>query len=126
MAAVPLKQVAVHLRSNDNIAVAAKPLAAGSEVQFDGVILKLPTVIKMGHKFAVRPIKEGDAIYKYGQIIGFAGRDIPRGDHVHVHNVKLGAFERDYAYCRETPPPLPPPAEYRTFMGYDRGSDKPD
>ena len=126
MAAVPLKQVAVHLRPNDNIAVAAKPLAAGSEIEFDGAALKLPVVIKMGHKFAVRPIKEGDAVYKYGQIIGFASRDIPPGDHVHVHNVKLGTFERDYAYCRETPKPLPPPAEERTFMGYDRGADKPD
>ena len=76
----------------------------------------------MGHKFAVRPIKEGDAVHKYGQIIGFAGRDIAPGEHVHVHNVTAGAFERDYAFCRDCPPPLPPPAEHRTFMGYDRGA----
>ena len=36
MPAVPLKEVAVHLRPNDNIAVAAKPLAAGTEVLFNG------------------------------------------------------------------------------------------
>jgi altronate hydrolase len=126
MAAVPLNQVAVHLRPNDNVAVAAKTLAVGAEVQFNGGTLKLPATVKMGHKFAVRPIEEGDAVYKYGQIIGFAGRDIPPGDHVHVHNVKLGAFERDYAFCRETPPPLPPPSESRSFMGYDRGLDRPD
>jgi altronate hydrolase len=41
----------------------------------------------MGHKFAVRPIREGDAVSKYGQIIGFAGRAIAAGEHVHVHNV---------------------------------------
>jgi altronate hydrolase len=126
MPAVPLTQVAVHLRPNDNIAVAAKPLPAGTEVSFNGGALKLPSHVKMGHKFAVQSIKEGDAITKYGQIIGFAGRDIPPGDHVHVHNVKLGTFERDYAYCRETPKPPPPPAEYLTFLGYDRGSDRPD
>jgi altronate hydrolase len=126
MPAVPLTQVAVHLRPNDNIAVAAKPLAAGSEVLFNGGTLRLPNPVKMGHKFAVRAIKEGDAIYKYGQIIGFAGRDIPPGDHVHVHNVKLGSFERDYAFCRDTPKPLPPPAEERSFLGFDRGRDRPD
>src|SRR5262245_47297262 len=120
MPAVPLSQVAVHLRPNDNIAVAAKPLPAGSEVQFNGTTLKLPANVKMGHKFAVHAIKEGDAVYKYGQIIGFAGRDIPPGDHVHVHNVKLGSFERDYAFCRDTPKPPAPPAEFRTFMSYDR------
>ncbi len=103
MAAIPLAQIGVHLRPNDNIAVTAKTLAAGSEIQFNGSTLKLPVAVKMGHKFAVHPIKEGDAIYKYGQIIGFAGRDIPAGDHVHVHNVKLGSFERDYAFCSDYP-----------------------
>jgi len=126
MPAVPLTQVAVHLRPQDNIAVAAKPLAAGAEIQFNGSILKLPSPVKMGHKFAVHTIKEGDAIYKYGQIIGFAGREIGPGDHVHVHNVKLGTFERDYAFCRDTPKPQGPPAEFRTFLGYDRGADRPD
>jgi altronate hydrolase len=126
MPAVPLKEVAVQLRPNDNVAVAARGLPAGTQVAFNGGTLDLPHHVKMGHKFAVHAIKEGDAITKYGQIIGFAGRDIPPGDHVHVHNVKLGSFERDYAFCRDMPKPLPPPAEYRTFMGYDRGPERPE
>ena len=126
MPAVPLKSVAVHLRPTDNIAVAAKSIPAGTEVQFDGRLITLPGVVRMGHKFAVQPISEGDPILKYGQIIGFAARDVAIGEHVHVHNVKLGKFERDYAYCSETPAPLPPPAEYRTFMGFDRGPGRPD
>jgi altronate hydrolase len=126
MPAVPLKDVAVHLRPTDNIAIASKPLAAGTELLFGGVTLKLPTAVKMGHKFAVRPIEDGQPIHKYGQIIGFAGRAIAPGEHVHVHNVKLGTFERDYAFCRDTPKPLPPAAEERTFLGYDRGPDRPD
>ena len=126
MAAVPLTQYAVHLRPQDNIAVACKSIPAGSELKIDGHSVTLPVAIRMGHKFAVQPVKEGDAISKYGQIIGFAGRDIRAGEHVHVHNVKLGAFERDYAYSTDVPAPLPPPAEHRTFMGFDRGADKPD
>ncbi len=105
MPAVPLTQIGVQLRPTDNIAVAAKALAAAMEILFEGATIKLPGPIKMGHKFAVHPIREGEPITKYGQIIGFASRDIPIGDHVHVHNVKLGSFERDYAFCRDTPAP---------------------
>jgi altronate hydrolase len=126
MSAAPLSDYAVHLRPQDGIAVARKPIPAGTELTTDGGTVKILTAIRMGHKFAVRPIKEGDPVQKYGQVIGFAARDIPPGDHVHVHNVKLGAFERDYAYATQVPAPLPAPAEYRTWMGFDRGAGKPD
>ena len=41
-----------------------------------------------GHKFALRKIPKGKNVVKYGEIIGRATRDIPRGYHVHVHNVE--------------------------------------
>ena len=126
MASVPLADFAVHLRPQDNIAVARRPIPIGTELLVEGSTLKLPGAIKMGHKFAVRPIEEGEPISKYGQVIGFAGRPIALGEHVHVQNVKLGSFERDYAYATQVPAPLPPPAEYRSFMGFDRGPGKPD
>jgi len=123
MPAVPLSQVAVHLRPQDNIAVAAKNLAAGLEIQVNGSALTLPSRVGLGHKVALKPIPKGAAIYKYGQIIGFASQDIPPGGHVHVHNVGAGAFERDYAFCQECPPP-PKAAEPRFFQGYDRGDGR--
>jgi altronate hydrolase len=124
MSAVPLSQVAVQLRPEDNVAVAARNLAAGTEVRENGRTLRITSRIDLGHKLALRHIKKGEAITKYGQIIGFAGQDIPAGSHVHVHNVKADAFERDYAFCRDCPPPPPKPAELRTFMGYDRGDGR--
>jgi altronate hydrolase len=123
MPAVPLTQVAVHLRPQDNIAVAARNLAADQQLEHNGTVLTLARRVGLGHKFTLRPIKKGEAIYKYGQIIGFAGEDIPAGGHVHVHNVRADAFERDYAFCSECPPP-PAPAEPRWFMGYDRGDGR--
>jgi altronate dehydratase small subunit len=39
------------------------------------------------HKFSVVPIKKGDRILKYGQVIGEATTDIRPGEHVHVHNM---------------------------------------
>jgi altronate hydrolase len=123
MPAAPLSQFAVHLRPEDNIAVAARNLPAGAELQFNGSTLTLSKRVGLGHKLALRPIRKGEAVYKYGQIIGFAGEDIPAGGHVHVHNVRADNFERDYAFCRDCPPP-PAPAEPRTFLGYDRGDGR--
>src|SRR5437762_2550420 len=123
MSVVPLSQVAVHLRPEDNVAVATRHLAPGLELQSNGHTVTLDRRIGLGHKIALRPIKKGEAIYKYGQIIGFASEDIPAGGHVHVHNVRADNFERDYAFCRDCPP-LPAPAEPRYFMGYDRGDGR--
>jgi altronate hydrolase len=123
MPAVPLAEVAVHLRPEDNVAVAARHLQPGLEVQHDGLTLGLDRRIGLGHKFALRPIKKGEAVYKYGQIIGFASADIPAGGHVHVHNVQADSFERDYAFCRDCPPP-PARTAPRTWIGYDRGDGR--
>jgi altronate dehydratase small subunit len=44
--------------------------------------------IEFGHKFAVRPIRGGEDIVKYGEVIGVAVRDITPGQHMHVHNLE--------------------------------------
>src|SRR5438105_4177425 len=119
MAIMPLSRVAIHLRPEDNVAVAVKNLPAGSELGHNGSVLALGRSVGLGHKLALRPIRKGEAVYKYGQIIGFASKDISPGEHVHVHNVSADSFTREYAFCHDCPPP-PEPAEPRHFMGYDR------
>jgi len=44
--------------------------------------------IPIGHKLAIKPIRSGDTIIKYGVDIGRAVADIGAGEHLHVHNVK--------------------------------------
>ena len=44
--------------------------------------------IPIGHKVALRPIPEGEAVVKYGVPIGIATAPIGAGDHVHVHNCR--------------------------------------
>lgn len=44
--------------------------------------------IPIGHKVALKDIKSGETIWKYGQDIGLAKADIKKGEHVHVHNMK--------------------------------------
>jgi altronate hydrolase len=123
MPAVPLSQVAVHLRPEDNIAVAARHLTPGTEIGHNAGTLSLSGRVGLGHKLALHPIAKGQPVYKYGQIIGFASQDIAPGDHVHVHNVSAAAFERDYAFCRDCPPP-PKAQTPRFWQGFDRGNGR--
>ena len=44
--------------------------------------------IPLGHKIAMKDLKEGDTILKYGHDIGKVVKHINKGEHVHVHNVK--------------------------------------
>ncbi len=123
MPAEPLSNFAVHLRPNDNLAVAARNLPVGLAIEHDGRTITLPRRIGLGHKLALQAIAAGQPVLKYGQIIGFASQDIAPGDHIHEHNLSAGAFDRDYAYCRDCPPP-PERAEPRYWQGYDRGDGR--
>ena len=52
-----------------------------------------------GHKTALRDIKKGENIIKYGYPIGHALEDIKAGEHVHTHNIKTnlsGILEYKY------------------------------
>ena len=44
--------------------------------------------VPYGHKIAVRDIKKGELIIKYGEEIGAATKDIVKGEYVHVHNLE--------------------------------------
>ncbi|WP_100401135.1 UxaA family hydrolase [Bacillus sp. FJAT-44742] len=54
----------------------------------NGETIMVQKDIPYGHKIAVRDIKKGDTILKYGLSIGSAIEDISIGDHVHVHNTE--------------------------------------
>lgn len=44
--------------------------------------------IPIGHKVALKVLKNGDTAVKYGEDIGRFVADIRPGEHVHVHNLK--------------------------------------
>ena len=73
-----------------------------------------------GHKYALRDIKCGENIIKYGNPIGHAICDIKAGEHVHTHNTKTnlsGNLEYTYEphfYEMEKA------EDERYFMGYVR------
>lgn len=87
-----MKKFAVIANPRDNVATAVKDLIEAEEVTVDlnGNDLKIALLsdIKFGHKFAIRDIKRGEEIIKYGEVIGRATADIKKGEHVHVHNME--------------------------------------
>ncbi len=107
----------LQLNQNDNVAIAILALEQGETVENTDV--STTTAIPPGHKVAINAIKQGEAVYKYGQIIGSASADIQPGDHVHSHNLGMGEFKQDYAYASASTP-LPPIDSSATFMGFKR------
>ncbi len=86
-------------------------LAAGE----NGALADIPK----GHKIALKDIKKGENIIKYGMPIGHALEDIAAGTHVHTHNVKTNlSGQLEYQYTPDFQ--LPQIICDRTFMGYRR------
>ncbi len=112
---------AILLHSDDNVVIALQDLKAGDTAAF--VDVALPGQIMRGHKIARRPIAEGEMVVRYGQIIGQAKAAIAPGEHVHVHNLGMGAHTQDYGHA-EASVPLRPATEQRTFQGYVRANGK--
>src|SRR5687768_13706428 len=107
----------VHLHADDNIVVAARRLERGETIDVDGRTVTIAEPIRLGHKVAVSPIRQGGRVLKYGQQIGVTTEEVGPGHWVHSHNLVNGAGERDFAPCSEAPPD-PAAIADRTFQGY--------
>lgn len=71
----------------DNVGIVAEETRPGDEVCFGELKVTALDGIKAPHKIALRDLKEGERVIKYGQAIGYATAPIRAGQWVHVHNV---------------------------------------
>lgn len=72
----------------DNVLIAVRPVAAGDLLPIDGEIVAARENVSVGHKIARRDLGEGEKVLKYGAPIGTTTCAIPRGAHVHAHNLR--------------------------------------
>jgi altronate hydrolase len=113
----------VRLHPNDNVVTARIDLLPNTAVAGEDVACSAR--ISAGHKVATRPIAKGEPVRKYDQIIGFASEDIAPGEHVHVHNVEMHDFARDYAFGADVrPTQYVPESERASFDGFLRANGK--
>jgi altronate hydrolase len=111
----------IRLAPEDGVVIARIGLPPGTSVA-DGVAVG-ERRIPPGHKIAIRPHAVGEAIRRYGQIIGFATEAIAPGDWVHTHNCAMGDFSKDYAWGVDAKPTaLVTPAA--TFLGLRRADGR--
>ena len=114
---------AIRLHPSDNVAVARVALAAGTELSVEGVRVVTREAIPAGHKMALRAIRPGELVERYGQAIGRASQPIEAGRHVHTHNLSFEEQQFDYEFP-ETETPVPQRKDAPTFLGYQRADGR--
>jgi (2R)-sulfolactate sulfo-lyase subunit alpha len=90
-------QFLVHNKS-DNLGVAVVDIKPGDKIS--GACLEngaqytieAKDGIPLGHKVALKELKKGEDVIKYGISIGKATQSIVAGNHVHVHNLKTNRW----------------------------------
>lgn len=102
----------------DNVLVVLRPFSKGEKIE-DVLLLE---DIPQAHKVALRDIKKGEDIIKYGSPIGHATDDILKGSHVHTHNVQTNLDDViEYKYEPNYPSVLGYKSD-RTVDVYERSS----
>jgi altronate hydrolase len=112
----------IRLHAADDVLIARQQLLGGSSVE--GILVR--GLIPPGHKIACHDMAAGDPVRRYNQIIGFASQAIAAGEHIHTHNLDMGAnkgnFERDYAFGADIR--SEPARQEATFMGLRRADGR--
>ncbi|TCS61555.1 SAF domain-containing protein [Primorskyibacter sedentarius] len=76
------------LHSDDNVGVLKNAVEKGVRQVVRDRSLVVSDSLSMGHKVAIREIRKGEMVLKYGVCIGLAKSEIPAGAHVHLHNLE--------------------------------------
>ena len=85
------------IHSSDNVATMLDDAPAGQVTilgQESESHISITEPIQLGHKVALHDIQPGEAIIKYGVLIGRASIPIQRGSWVHLHNCRSDFDER--------------------------------
>ncbi|HEV8310131.1 MAG TPA: altronate dehydratase family protein [Methylomirabilota bacterium] len=121
MAVYDLREKAIILHPEDDVAIAKAPIPAGTILEDGPERTTVRCDIRPGHKLARRPRAAGESVRRYGQVIGFATQAIAQGEHVHTHNLAVGELQREYEVGTDVRPvDYYPPAEMRHFDGFPR------
>ena len=85
----------IRIHPTDNVVIARTQLLGGTVLEGEGVTVS--GLVPPGHKVATRAIAAGEAVRRYGQVIGTATQPIAPGQHVHSHNLAFSDFARAHA-----------------------------
>lgn len=114
-------QRCIKMNPKDNVAIAVKDIPQGVEA-IEGVVTLEP--IPQGHKVALRSLAQGEAVVRYGVVLGYAVQDIPQGAWIHESLLHLPEPPDVHAMAFGTSLGTDlPRAPVRSFMGYRHPSN---
>lgn len=123
--ATPLLQAAIRLHPADPLAVARRDLQPGELLTVDGAIVEVRQPIPAGHKLALVAVPAGQAVRRYGQVIGLARCAIAAGEHVHSHNLAVEGLDEEPSIGSDAHPvDVLPESRRRSFLGYRRAGGR--
>jgi altronate dehydratase len=108
---------ALVISARDNVATALEPLEAGQTIVISGQSVTVVEPTPRGHKIALRLIRQGEQVVKYGSTIGTATHDIQPGAHVHTHNVASSRGRGDLHTTAAEEPRIAEPPDLSPVTG---------
>lgn len=110
----------MHIRVNarDNVAIIVDPEGVAAGTVLSGSLTARER-IPQSHKIALYDFNTGDAILRYGQVIGYANRTIPAGSWIHEDLIDMPSPPPldQLPLSTAVPEPAPPLTGF-TFEGY--------
>lgn len=89
-----IPQLLVHTPRDNVGVVVVEGLGAGTEMlcvvteDDSSFTMTSNADVPIGHKVALKDLRAGDTVIKYGEDVGRMVADAPKGTHVHTHNMK--------------------------------------
>ena len=115
---------AVRVRPTDDVAVAVDALEPGDVIVVGDGRVAVRESVPAGHKVALRAMRDGEVVHKYGWAIGRTTTPVEAGGWIHSHNLKTrleGTLEYSY---EPVPRPELFPGPQRTWEGYQRADGR--
>lgn len=116
----------IKINPADGVVVALSDIKSGDVIDLGNEKVTAVMDIPAGHKMAIKNIKTGESIIKYGEPIGKAKCDIMVGEHIHTHNLQT-RLDEAVSYTYE---PVTKTVETNveglptTFKGFKRSNGK--
>lgn len=112
----------LRLHPTDNVAIALRDISKGEAVSFGSGTVVADESVSVGHKMALKDLRDGELVMKYGSPIGHATSDVKQGAWMHSHNIKTNLSGKlEYQYRPEERKELRNVEDLQdTFLGYVR------
>lgn len=123
-----IKDIVLKIHPNDNVLVALKDLELNTSVKFENETYILKDKIPAKHKFSIKNLVIGDAVYMYGVLVGKVKKPIVKGGIINTSNLEHDAeiYSSQKKSIIEIKWNAPNTSKFhdKTFLGYHRKDGK--